>query len=213
MDPNFTIITVPSHSFEKKYKGMSVEAWDPVSSERMRRASLVPTRGTPLSRGRSLQVSVTPASVAPAVIDLPLGSSPAHATTFPRDDDSARARRHRRRYSEHPHVRRRDDSENRPATASAPAVPPVPAPLRPQRPAALDLHDVEEAFPTRGESSHAHRWADTPSAASVAAWVREQQVQAQYQFAPLSPPPNAATKAHPGLIGKMKKFIGKQKGE
>ena len=98
-------------------------------------------------------------------------------------------------------------------------------PQRPQRHPTLHLHDLDEHFTPAGADAGerergARRWADTPGAAAVAAWVREQQIQAQYQFAPLSSPPSPpapAEKAHPssgsgsgsGFLGKVKKLMKK----
>jgi len=207
------------------YKGMSVAAnptsWD--SPRAARRSSHNPQRTT-LGRATSLQVSV----VSPALVDAGLGSSPAHIVTFPHAHEDERTRRRRRRHSEHPHLWHQESENDRPnslsttaaaagttaTSASATTTTRPGPPQRPQRHPTLHLHDIDEACVAGANNGmQTRRWADTPGAAAVAAWVREQQVQAQYQFAPISPPsppsPKGQSTSSSGFLGKVKKLMKK----
>ncbi|KZV70560.1 hypothetical protein PENSPDRAFT_665003 [Peniophora sp. CONT] len=228
MDAAFTMPPAPSPTKDTSlFKGVPVEA------RVTRRMSALPSRTTALGRSSTLKVSssanmpstlVDPTASVPThmLVRVPSSSQgvqPSHEPspqTFPADDE--RTRRRRRRHSEHPTnapPRRASPPElpsKRPGTADSDfthSMPSGPAPQRPQRHPTLHLHDVDEAIAPK--EARPRRWAETPGAASVAAWVADQQVQSQFQFAPIPPTPLApAPKTQSGLLGKVKKLVTKK---
>jgi hypothetical protein len=195
------------------FKGISVE------SRSSRRMSALPPRTTAL--GRSSTVNRGSSGNVPSLVN-PSASVEAHALTFPSNDDE-HARRRRRRHSEHPTnappkresasvlATRLQPTEKRSKATDvdmAPGLSGQSAPRRPQRHPTLHLHDLDDALLAKPVRSR--RWAETPGAASVAAWVAEQQVQSQFQFAPMPPTPTTpALKVQTGLLSKVKKLVKK----
>lgn len=225
MDTSFMMPPAPSPTKDTSlFKGVPVEA------RVTRRMSALPPRTAALGRSSTLKVNSSatlfdPTASVPAhmLVRVPSssqGAQPSHESphqTFPADDE--RVRRRRRRYSEHPAnapLRLSSPTEQlnskRPATADSEfthSLPSGPAPPRPQRHPTLHLHDVDEALAPK--QVRPRRWAETPGAASVAAWVADQQVQSQFQFAPIPPTSSApAPKTQSGLLGKVKKLVTKK---
>jgi hypothetical protein len=194
------------------FKGISVE------SRSSRRMSALPPRTTAL--GRSSTVNRGSGGNVPSLVNSS-ASVEAHALTFPSNgDEHARCRR---RYSERPTnappkresasvlAARLQTTEKRSKAVDgdmAPGLSGQSAPRRPQRHPTLHLHDLDDALLAKPVRSR--RWAETPGAASVAAWVAEQQVQSQFQFAPMPPTPTTpALKVQTGLLSKVKKLVKK----